>query len=121
MSEKIAAVLTSPQSGSLYLDGLKTPWEKTEYEGFWLKRLYEDAARGEKTCLIRMDPGAQVGPHAHDDEFEQVFVLEGSFNDDSETLVGGDYACRAPGAIHGGSTQDGAMMLVIFSKRDPNA
>lgn len=119
MSDKIATTLTTPSSGSVYLDGLKMPWEQTEYEGFWLKQLYEDPTRGEKTCLIRMDPGAHVGPHAHDHEFEQVFVLEGSFNDDEHTLVSGDYACRAPGAVHGGSTQDGALILVMFSKMDP--
>ena len=119
MSEKTQAVLTTPPSGSLYLEGLKMQWEETEYEGFWVKRLYEDADLGEKTWLMRMDPGAHVGPHAHGDEFEQVFVLEGSFNDDQQTLVCGDYACRAPGAVHGGSTQGGAMMLVMFSKRDP--
>lgn len=120
MSEKSQSVLNTPHSGSAYLDGLKMQWEKTDHPGFWLKRLYEDPARGEKTCLIRMEPGAHVGPHTHDDEFEQVFVLEGSFNDDTQTLVAGDYACRAPGAIHGGSARNGATILVMFSKRNPN-
>ncbi len=119
MSEKTAAMLTTPQTGSRYIDGPKMPWEETEYEGFWRKRLYEDAERGDKTWLIRMDPGAHVGPHSHDDEFEQVFVLEGSFDDDNENLVPGDYVCRAPGAIHGGHTKEGALILVIFSKLDP--
>ena len=119
MSEKITSMLTTPAAGSRYLDGLNMQWEETELEGFWLKRLYEDPERGEKTWLMRMDPGARVGPHAHHDEFEQVYVLDGSFNDDSQTLVSGDYACRAPGAIHGGSTEEGALILVMFSKSDP--
>lgn len=119
MSKNMTAMLTTPRTGSHYIAGLKMPWEETDYEGFWLKRLYEDTERGEKTWLMRMDPGAHVGPHAHDDEFEQVFVLEGSFNDDNETLEPSDYACRAPGAIHGGYTEKGALILVIFSKLDP--
>ena len=63
-------------------------------------------------------PGATAGPHAHD-EFEQVYVLEGSFNDGEQTLVPGDYVFRAPGAMHEGWTRDGALMLVMFSKIDP--
>ena len=71
-------------------------WEQAEIEGYTLKRLYEDPERGEWTCLFRMDTGATAGPHAHD-EFEQVYVLEGSFNDGEQTLVPGDYVFRAPG------------------------
>ena len=118
-SQKGQRMVTTPEAGSLYLDGLKMSWEECEVEGFWMKRLYEDADRSEKTWLMRMDPGAQVGPHAHEDEFEQVYVLEGSFDDDEQTLKAGDYAFRAPGAIHGGSTEEGALILVMFSKTAP--
>jgi quercetin dioxygenase-like cupin family protein len=119
MSQKTMTVLGTPQAGSLYLNSLKMPWEPTEIEGYSLKRLYEDSERGEITCLFRMDPGAIANRHAHHDEFEQVYVLEGSFNDGEQTLVAGDYVFRAPGAMHEGSTQDGALMLVMFSKADP--
>jgi quercetin dioxygenase-like cupin family protein len=120
MSQKTMAVLGTPQTGSLYLDSLKMPWEDADIEGYTYKRLYEDPERGELTCIFRMDPGATVGQHAHEDEFEQVYVLEGSFSDGEQTLVAGDYVFRAPGAMHEGSTQDGALMLVIFSKMDPS-
>ena len=119
MSQKTTAVLGTPKAGSLYLDSLKMPWEEADIEGYTYKRLYEDTERGELTTLFRMAPGATVGQHAHDDEFEQVYVLEGSFNDGEQTLGPGDYVFRAPGAPHEGSTQDGALMLVIFSKTDP--
>lgn len=119
MSQKSTAVLSTPQAGSLYLDSLKMPWEQADIEGYSYKRLYEDPERGELTCLFRMAPGARAARHCHEDEFEQVYVLEGSFSDGQQTLVPGDYLFRAPGAMHEGSTQDGALMLVIFSKMDP--
>lgn len=119
MSTKHQAILSTPQAGSQYLESIKMPWEPTDNEGYKVKTLYEDPERGELTCLFRMEPGAVAGLHAHHDEFEQVYILEGSFNDGEHTLVPGDYVFRAPGAMHEGTTQDGALMLVIFSKTDP--
>ena len=56
MSKNMTAVLTTPQTGSHYIAGLKMPWEETEYEGFWLKRLYEDTERGEKPGSCEWTP-----------------------------------------------------------------
>ena len=119
MPKKTTMSLSTPQTGSLYLESLKMPWDSTEADGYTMKCLYKDPERGEMTCIFRMAPGAIAPPHCHDDEFEQVFVLEGAFNDGEQTLVEGDYVCRAPGAIHGGTTQEGALMLVMFSRKDP--
>tara|TARA_B100001123_G_C15009135_1_gene906805 strand:+ start:116 stop:487 length:372 start_codon:yes stop_codon:yes gene_type:complete len=119
MPQKSKAVLSTPQAGSLYLESAKMPWESTNNGQYKVKRLFEDSERGELTCLFQMAPGAISEPHAHDDEFEQIYVLEGSFNDGEQTLNPGDYVLRAPGAMHEGTTQEGALMLVIFSKADP--
>ena len=119
MSQKSTAVLGTPPAGSVYLDSLNMPWEEADIEGYTYKRLYEDPERGELTCIFRMAPGATAPRHSHEDEFEQVYVLEGSFNDGDQTLVPGDYLFRAPDAMHQGYTEDGALMLVIFSKMDP--
>ena len=119
MTQKNLTALSTPREGSQYLASIKMSWEPTDNAGFKMKRLYEDSERGELTCLFRMDPGAVAGLHAHHDEFEQIYILAGSFNDGEQTLVQGDYVLRAPGAMHEGTTQDGALMLVIFSKKDP--
>ena len=47
---------------SSYGSTLGTHWEATDREGFWVKKLYEDAGRGESTWLMRMDPGACSPP-----------------------------------------------------------
>ena len=53
--------------------------------------------------------------HAHD-EIEQIYVLSGSFFDQDRTLRAGDYACRAPGAMHTTDSDEGAVVLLIYSR-----
>jgi quercetin dioxygenase-like cupin family protein len=97
------------------MSAVDTEWEATESEGFWVKRLYEDPARREITWLMRIDAGAYSPPHAHED-FEQVYVLEGSFFDDDRLVRAGEFCARSPGAVHSAASDDGAIMLVIYTK-----
>ncbi len=101
---------------SRYLAGARTEWQPSGSDGFWVKPLYEDAARNERTMLIKVDPGAYSPPHAHE-EFEEVYILEGSFWDDDHLLVAGDYVCREAGSVHGGGSDEGGVMLVVYRKR----
>ena len=110
--------LHDPGSGSAYLNASTVPWEPTEHDKFWIKRLYEDEARAERTWLMRMDPGARTESHAHE-EFEQFLVLEGSLYDDEKTMKAGDYVCRAPGAMHTAATDEGAIVLLIYTRHAP--
>lgn len=102
--------------GSRYLAGAKAEWQASGSDGFWVKPLYEDAVRNERTLLIKVDPGAYSPPHAHE-EFEEVYILEGSFWDDEHLLVAGDYVCREAGAVHSGGSDEGGVMLVVYRKR----
>jgi hypothetical protein len=45
--------LRGPVAGSSYLKAAQMPWQPTEDKKFWIKPLYEDADKGEKTLLIR--------------------------------------------------------------------
>jgi quercetin dioxygenase-like cupin family protein len=90
-------------------------WESAGSDGMWVKRLYEDEERGERTWLFRMDPGASSPPHSHE-EFEQVYVLEGSFYDEDRLVKAGEYCARSPGAVHSATSDAGALMLVVYTK-----
>jgi quercetin dioxygenase-like cupin family protein len=90
-------------------------WESTGSDGMWVKRLYEDVERGERTWLFRMDPGANSPPHSHE-EFEQVYVLEGSFYDEDRLVKAGEFCARSPGAVHSAASDGGALMLVVYTK-----
>jgi len=108
--------ITPPLKGSAYRRAAATSWAPSG-AGYWVKPLFEDAKTGERTLLMRIEPGIVSAPHAHEGEFEQIFLLEGSFEDDNGMLKPGDYACRAPGAIHSGRTTTGCVMLLIYSRR----
>jgi anti-sigma factor ChrR (cupin superfamily) len=109
----------APVTGSRYLQSALAEWQATDSPGFWIKPLYENAARGEQTLLMKVDPGAFAPLHAHD-EFEQVYVLEGSFYDEEKRLEAGDYCCRAAGAMHTAGSDGGAIVLLVYTREGPN-
>jgi quercetin dioxygenase-like cupin family protein len=94
-------------------------WQPSDIERFWIKPLYEDSAKGEKTLLMKVDPGAFAPLHAHD-EFEQFYVLEGSLYDQEKVMKAGDYVCRAAGAMHTAGSEEGAVVLLIYTKAAPS-
>jgi quercetin dioxygenase-like cupin family protein len=102
-------------AASSYVSPGGAQWESTGADGMWVKRLYEDEARGERTWLFRMDPGACSPPHSHE-EFEQVYVLEGSFYDQDRLVQAGEYCARSPGAVHSAASAGGALMLVVYTR-----
>ena len=108
----IAAVVSAASS---YMTAVDTDWEATDSDGFWLKRLYEDDQRGERTWLMRIDPGACSPPHTHE-EFEQVYVLQGSFYDQDRLVKAGEFCARSPGAVHSAASDEGALILVIYTR-----
>jgi quercetin dioxygenase-like cupin family protein len=111
------AGLRGPVSGSARFSPAAVDWQPSEEAGFWVKPLFEDVARGEKTLLMKVDPGAFSPMHSHPGELEQIYVLEGSFYDQDATIRAGEYCCRAPGAAHEAGSHEGAIVLLIYTKR----
>ncbi|MEQ9488618.1 MAG: cupin domain-containing protein [Alphaproteobacteria bacterium] len=105
--------LLRPDSGTLVARLADTPWQDAG-SGFWMKPVFEDKNAGLRTLLMKVDPGTEAEPHAHD-ELEQIFVLEGEFHDEEETYRAGDFAVRAPGAMHTGGSRTGALVLLVYS------
>lgn len=108
----IAAVGAAATS---YMSTAGSDWEAAGGDGMWVKKIYENVARAECTLLFRMDPGAFSPPHSHD-AFEQVYVLEGSFYDEDRLVRAGEFCARSPGAVHSATSDDGALMLVVYTK-----
>ena len=65
---------------------------------------------------MKVEPGAVSAPHAHADEIEQIYMLEGQFSDGEASYGPGDFVIRAPGAIHHTACENGALMLLTYSK-----
>lgn len=108
--------LAPPPGGSRYLDPGAGDWQASGSEGFWLKPLLHDAEGGLQTALMRIDPGAFSDLHAHE-ELEQVLVLEGAFYDQDRRIEAGSFVVRAPGALHTAGSDEGALVLLIFSRK----
>jgi anti-sigma factor ChrR (cupin superfamily) len=109
-----AKALLAPIQGSVYLDLARTQWQP-DGDKFWIKPIYEDPIRGERTLLMKIGAGARYPMHAHE-ETEQIYVLSGSFRDQDRTLRSGDYCCRAPGAMHSTESDEGAVVLLVYSR-----
>ena len=101
-------------ASSCYTSSTASDWQAAG-DGMWVKEIYADVRRGERTLLFRMEPNSFSPPHSHE-ELEQVYVLEGSFYDEHKLLRAGDFCVRSPGAVHSAASDDGAVMLVVYTK-----
>jgi anti-sigma factor ChrR (cupin superfamily) len=101
--------------GSTYVKPADMDWKPTRFDKISIKVLYEDAAKGEMTCLLKLEPGAYVPFHKHP-ELEQSFVLEGSVEDHDGVATAGDYIWRKPGSLHDNHSPGGALLLAIYRK-----
>jgi len=103
--------------GSKYVEPDTLDWS-TDKDGFRVKLLYENASRGERTLLMKIAPGASFSMHAHEGEWEQIYVVEGTFYDDQRSMEAGDFVCRSPGAPHTAGSEKGATVLLFYTKAD---
>ena len=103
-----------PSLGTLVKSSSQENWETSGTDGFWIKPLFEDQESGQRTWLMKVDSGAESPMHAHS-EVEQIFVIEGSFFDQDRTYQTGDFAIRAPGTMHTAGSEDGALVLLIYT------
>ncbi len=104
----------APESGSLLLRAESMDWQDSGSPGFLIKPLLEDPARGLRSWLMKVEPGAWSPLHAHT-EIEQVYVLEGSFYDQDRTYGPGDYIIRAAGTDHTAGSESGALILLFYA------
>ncbi|HEX3560498.1 MAG TPA: cupin domain-containing protein [Pyrinomonadaceae bacterium] len=81
------------------LDLTRIPWRSTRHEGIHLHFLRRDAATGDATVLIRMEPGCSYPAHRHNG-VEEVFILQGGYRDARGTYRAGDYVLNEAGSAH---------------------
>ena len=99
---------------SRFIDTESLPWIPTS-PGSKMKVVYHDPATDMLTILAKLDPGAGIPPHMHED-LEQTFVLEGSLVDDEGECTAGNFVIRAKGSRHAPIAPEGCTMLVFFLK-----
>ena len=100
---------------STYVRPQEMEWAPTQFEKVFMKVLYQDKAKGELTCLVKLEPGAKLPMHVHP-ELEQAYVLEGSMWDHDGICRAGEYVWRTAGSYHENQSDEGAIVLAIYRK-----
>lgn len=97
----------------LRVDSRELPWRPTPYAGVSFKKLEFEPPAGRSTVLLRFEPGARYGAHAHP-AGEQYFVLEGSLEDGGQRWEAGAYVHHPPGSRHAPSSAEGCLLFVTL-------
>jgi len=86
--------------------------------GLQLKVLHVEPITQRTTALAKFAQGFRYVSHRHA-EIEELFVLEGGFVCQGQTLLPGDYHRSNAGSVHAEtSTDEGCTLLMIFSPRN---
>ena len=99
---------------SRFIDTDDVQWIETG-PGNKMKVIYHDPASGMLTILAKLEPGAGIPAHVHED-LEQTYVLEGSLLDHEGECTAGNFVIRAKGSRHAPTAPNGCTMLVFFLK-----
>lgn len=94
-------------------------WVETA-PGIQIKLLYREPSGPCTTSLWRLQPGASVGPHAHDHD-EECLVLEGEILVGGVSLKAGDFLLGQVGVDHPEVTSPNGALLLIRSSEPPPA
>lgn len=95
-------------------------WVASPLSGVWRKPLArEDAERGHATSIVRYDAGARFSRHDHP-LGEEIFVLEGTFSDETGDYPAGTYFRNPEGFLHAPFSQEGCVLLVKLHQFQPD-
>ena len=99
---------------SRFIETDTVPWIENA-PGHKSKVIYYDPATDMLTIISKLEPGAGIREHTHED-LEQTYVLEGSLVDDEGECTAGNFVIRAKGSHHAPIAPNGCTMLVFFLK-----
>src|SRR5260370_36613644 len=97
---------------SRFIETESVPWIETA-PGNKMKVIYHDPATDMLTILSKLEPGAGIPPHVHED-LEQTFVLEGSLVDQEGECTSGNFVIRAKASRHAPPAPKACTMLGFF-------
>jgi anti-sigma factor ChrR (cupin superfamily) len=110
----MAEVASLDAMASRFVEIEALPWIESA-PGHKMKLIYHDPATDMLTIMSKLEPGARIPPHTHED-VEQTFVLEGSLVDDEGECKAGNFVIRAKGSRHSPVAPNGCTMVVFFLK-----
>src|SRR5215831_16522940 len=115
LKEEMMDAAPVPSSlASRFVETASVPWIENG-PGHKSKVIYYDPVTDMLTILSKLEPGARIPPHTHED-LEQTYVLEGSLLDDEGECTAGNFVIRAKGSRHSPTAPNGCKMIVFFLK-----
>jgi anti-sigma factor ChrR (cupin superfamily) len=87
-------------------------WKASPLPGVWRKPLArEDRESGHATSIVKYDAGAKFSAHNHP-LGEEIFVLSGTFSDETGDFPAGSYFRNPKGFVHAPYSLNGCELLV---------
>ena len=86
-------------------------WSPGQNPGTWVKMLFSHPDYKDATYLIKAEPGCEVPRHDHPGG-EEIFVLEGTLEDEFGRHGPGKWVRNPPGSSHAPKSPDGAIVYV---------
>lgn len=83
-------------------------------DGISIKKLARDEIRNIQFDMLRIDSGFVDSPHWHDD-WEWVYILKGSLEDERGVHKAGDFLINQKDAEHKPKSKDGCLLLIVWS------
>jgi anti-sigma factor ChrR (cupin superfamily) len=87
-------------------------WLKVR-KGVWRKPLAKDPRRKLQMDVLRIEPDFVDVPHWHDD-FEWVYILKGSLEDEKGLHKKGDFIVNDKDAHHRPTSKEGCTALIVW-------
>ncbi|MGB0630523.1 MAG: cupin domain-containing protein [Alphaproteobacteria bacterium] len=88
-------------------------WQPRTDSGVWQKPLYRQGGHREWTQLLKLESGAEAPHHGHPNG-EEVFVIDGEFEDEFGTYPAGTWTRSPPRSAHTVKSPKGAILYVRF-------
>lgn len=95
------------------VDTAAMDWAPSPSPTVWRKRLELSGPveAGRVTAVVRYDPGSRFPAHPHPDG-EEIYVLDGTFSDESGDYPKGSYVLNPEGFSHAPFSRDGCTLFV---------
>ena len=109
------------RSRRIVINTSRLAWVQSPAGGVWRKQLEREAAEsGQVTSIVRYEPNAVFSEHKHPNG-EEIFVLDGVFEDEWGRYPAGCYFRNPPGSSHAPHSPEGCLLLVklnMFQAKD---
>lgn len=111
--------LNMDPSVRVVVDTQQLTWESAPSAGVWRKKLEREAAEsGLTTSIVRYDADSQFPAHQHP-MGEEIYVLEGTFSDETGDYPAGSYLRNPPGSSHAPGSKTGCVIFVKLNQFEP--